>query len=201
MNERAIQLLEEALNLLRESVPTRDTSPTTVVENPVSKLVWGSKVSEVFKDRVKWIAADLGFNPNWLMAAMAFESGETFSASVKNAAGSGATGLIQFMPSTAKGLNTTVKDLAALSPEDQLKFVYKYFLPYKGRIKSLDDLYMAILWPSAIGKPPEYKLFIRGGVTYRQNAGLDRDKNGYVSKAEAAAAVRAKYERGKDYLG
>lgn len=41
------------------------------------------------------------------MAAMAFESGETFSPSIKNAAGSGAVGLIQFMPSTAKALGTS----------------------------------------------------------------------------------------------
>lgn len=191
---RLVQLLEEALNLLRDT-------PATTVQDDGTKLVWGRKVSQVFKDRVEWIASELGFDPNWLMAAMAFESGESFRPDIKNAAGSGATGLIQFMPTTAKNLGTSVQSLSKLTAEDQLKFVYKYFVPYRGRIKSLDDLYMAILWPAAIGKPADYKLFIRGGVTYRQNAGLDRDKNGYVSKAEAAAAVRAKYERGKDYLG
>lgn len=191
--QRLIELLEEALNLLRE--------PSTVVESQSPDLIWGRKVSQVFKDRVKWIADDLGFDANWLMAAMAFESGETFSPSVKNAAGSGATGLIQFMPVTARNLGTSVTELARLSAEDQLKFVYKYFAPFKDRIKSLEDLYMAILWPKAVGKEMTFDLFVKGGVTYRQNAGLDKNKDGHITKAEAAAAVRAKYEKGKAYLG
>jgi len=191
--ERLKQLLKAALDELENE--TTDTS------SPSDQLIWGRKVSTVFKDRVKWIANELGFDPNWLMACMAFESGETFSSSVKNAAGSGAVGLIQFMPSTAKALGTSCPELALLTPEDQLKFVYKYFEPNKGRINSLSDLYMAILWPSAIGKPDTYQLFVRGGVTYRQNAGLDRDKNGYITKAEAANAVRLKFEKGKEYLG
>ena len=38
------------------------------------------------------------------MAVMSFETGGTFDPGIRNAAGSGATGLIQFMPSTAAGL-------------------------------------------------------------------------------------------------
>ena len=45
-------------------------------------------------------------NPDFLLACMAFESGMSFCSSIRNAA-SGATGLIQFMPSTARGLGTT----------------------------------------------------------------------------------------------
>jgi soluble lytic murein transglycosylase-like protein len=37
------------------------------------------------------------------MACMAWESGRSFRPDVKNMAGSGATGLIQFMPTTAAG--------------------------------------------------------------------------------------------------
>ncbi len=196
-NQTVIQLLEKALEILR-GLPSE---PAAIEESSDLQLIWGRKVSKVFKERVEWIASELGFDPNWLMAAMAFESGETFSPSVRNAAGSGATGLIQFMPSTAKMLGVSTVELAKLTAEDQLKFVYRYFLPYKGRIKSLDDLYMAILWPAAVGKPSTYNLFIRGGVAYRQNAGLDSDKNGYITKAEAAAKVRAKYEKGKEYIG
>ena len=70
------------------------------------------KVSQTFKQKLVQIAADLGTNPNFLMAVMSFESGETFSPSIKNAAGSGAVGLIQFMPATAKQLGTSTQALA-----------------------------------------------------------------------------------------
>jgi hypothetical protein len=64
-------------------------------------LAWGKKVSKRFRSRVKEVAANLQTDPNFLMACMAFESAGTFSSSIKNGAGSGAVGLIQFMPSTA----------------------------------------------------------------------------------------------------
>jgi hypothetical protein len=62
-------------------------------------LSWGRKVSERFRARVYDIGHGLGLDPSDLMACMAWESGETFSPAVRNAAGSGAVGLIQFMPS------------------------------------------------------------------------------------------------------
>lgn len=153
-------------------------------------IAWGAKVSTAFRDRVWWIADELDINPDDLMACMAWESGRSFRADKKNMAGSGATGLIQFMPSTARSLGTTTDHLARMTPEDQLNFVYKYFLPWKGRLRTLSDLYMAILWPKAVGKPDDYALFT-GGVTYRQNAGLDSNKDGKVTKAECAAKLYA----------
>ena len=119
---------------------------------------------------------------------MHFETGGTFSPSIRNAAGSGATGLIQFMPSTAKGLGTTTDKLALMTAVEQLDYVARYFRPYAKRVKTLSDMYMAILLPSAIGKPENHPLF-SGGVAYRQNSGLDTDKDGKVTKAEASAKV------------
>jgi Transglycosylase SLT domain len=163
-------------------------------------LAWGKKVTAGFSKRVTEIAASLGTDPSFLMACMAFESGESFSASVKNAAGSGAVGLIQFMPSTAQALGTTTAKLAAMSAVSQLDFVEKYFHPSKGKLKSLEDVYMAILWPAAVGKPLSFVLFSKSDTKhpkrYIQNAGLDFDKDGVVTKAEAADKVRKKLEKG-----
>ncbi|HEY3473410.1 MAG TPA: hypothetical protein VGK56_02310 [Anaerolineales bacterium] len=135
---------------------------------------------------------------SWLMACMAFESAETFRADIKNAAGSGAVGLIQFMPGTAKGLGTSTAELAAMTSLQQLEYVYKYFLPYKGKLSSLSDVYMAILWPAAIGKPEDAKLWTaqERPVTYRQNSGLDANKDFTITKAEAAGKVASKLKRG-----
>jgi hypothetical protein len=136
--------------------------------------------------------------PNWIMACMAFESGESFSPSVRNGAGSGAVGLIQFMPGTAKGLGTTTDELAALTAEEQLEFVHKYFLPYKGKLIKLSDVYMAILWPAAIGRDDDAPLWNAATrpTTYRQNAGLDVNKDFTITKGEAASKVAAKLVKG-----
>lgn len=164
-------------------------------------LAWGQKVSATFRERVRWIANDLKMDANFIMACIAWESGETFSASVKNMAGSGATGLIQFMPSTAIEIGTTVTKLAAMTAEDQLNFVYKYFalmIKRRGPLVTLEDVYMSILWPSAIGKDASYVLFdkAKGPTAYRQNAGLDLDKDGRITKYEAAAHPREKLTKG-----
>lgn len=162
------------------------------------QLAWGARVSPKFRTEVISICRGFGWTPDhasWLMSCMAFETGETFSATVKNAAGSGATGLIQFMPDTASYLGTTIESLATMSAEQQLAWVEKYFQPYADRIKSLSDCYMAILMPKYVGKPDESIIFT-DGTPYRQNSGLDIDKDGKVTKAEATNLVQRKYVRG-----
>lgn len=186
----------------RRPVPAPAPAPAPVPaptpERPAARrpIAWGAKVSATFRERVWWIAETLAIDPDDLMACMAWESGRSFSASVRNAAGSGATGLIQFMPSTALTLGTTTAKLAQMSAEDQLNFVYKYFRPWGGKLKTLSDLYMAILWPKGVGQPDDYVVF-SGGVAYRQNAGLDSDRNGRVTKAECAAKLYAMRAEGR----
>ena len=154
------------------------------------------KVSAEFRERVFWIQDDLQLDADYLMACMAFETGERFTANVKNPA-STATGLIQFMEFTAKRLGTTTKALAKMTPEDQLNYVWKYFNQWpKGSLKTLEDVYMAILYPKAIGKPLSYQMFIKGDDNYAVNAGLDTNKDHVVSKAEAAAKVLEKFNKG-----
>lgn len=162
-------------------------------------LAWGARVSATFRDRVFWIGDTLRLDPDNLMACMAWESAETFRADVRNAAGSGAVGLIQFMPATAQRLGTTTGKLAAMTPEDQLNYVFKYFRPYEGRLRTLSDLYMAILWPRGVGKPESYPLFVRGRsptALYDQNAGLDVNRDGVITKAECTAKVHQKLVKG-----
>lgn len=74
----------------------------TLPNAPAGTIAWGKKVSPAFKSKVVAMAKMLNTDPNWLMAVMAFESGESFRPDIRNAAGSGATGLIQFMPATAR---------------------------------------------------------------------------------------------------
>lgn len=198
--------LEDIVIRLRQLAADIEASARVVTEPPKepdpkpSGLAWGAKVSPTFRERVEWLARDLDIGPepgkpepNWVMTWMAWESGRSFRPDVKNMAGSGATGLIQFMPATAAALGTSVEKLAAMTAEDQLNYVWKYFAPYKGRIRSLSDGYMAILWPAAVGKPESFVLWDRASkpTTYRQNAGLDTNGDGVITKAETAAKVAA----------
>jgi hypothetical protein len=159
------------------------------------EIAWGKKVSGPFKSKVISICNTLNCDPSLLMSAMAFESAETFSPSVKNKI-SGATGLIQFMPATAKGLGTSIGELAAMSDIDQLDFVGKYLRPYRNKMNTLSDVYMTILWPKAVGKPEAFVLFADPTKAYKQNAPLDVNKDGEITKGEAASKVQKKLDKG-----
>ncbi len=166
------------------------------------QIAWGARVSAEFKSKLIEIARNIGVDPNFLISAMAFETGETFNPSIRNNR-SGATGLIQFTPATAAGLGTSIADLAAMSDVDQMEYVEKYFSPYKNMLETVEDVYMAILWPAAIGKANSWVLFSKPSAQYDRNSGLDTDKDGNVTKEEAASMVRAKLlkGRGADYFG
>lgn len=161
-------------------------------------LPWGKRVNESFRSKLFEICSNLGWTENhagWLMACMAFETGRTFSPNVRNPTSS-ATGLIQFMSATARGLGTTTTALVRMSAVQQLDYVEKYFKPYARSIRSLDDMYMAILWPKGIAQPLEYILWKTGTRAYAVNRGLDSNRDGKVTKSEAAAKVRQLYHEG-----
>jgi hypothetical protein len=129
----------------------------------MASLIYEDKIPQserkAFTDKVKKISKDLEINPNWLMGVMYFESARTFSPSIQNSV-SGATGLIQFMPNTAKGLGTSIDELRQMSALRQLDYVYKYYNQNWIRPKLLKyvDLYLATLFPAALGKPDNYVL-------------------------------------------
>jgi len=129
------------------------------------------------------------------VAVMDFETRGTFSADIKNGAGSGATGIIQFLPKTAVALGTSTEELALMSRSEQLVYVEKYLDQFGSRIRGgeVDDVYMAVLYPKAIGKPDGFALFTRGTKAYEQNKGLDTNGDGQVTKFEAAAKVKSKF--------
>lgn len=187
---RTEQALDAALAAARASSPAPAADPP---------LAWGAKVSAEFRAKVRTIAARLGVPPDDLMACMAWETGRTFSPSIRNAAGSGATGLIQFMPTTAASLGTTTGALAKMTAVQQLDYVERYFQPWRGRLKNLGDLYMAILWPAGIGKPDSFVLWDRDTrpTTYRQNAGIDINRDGKITRGEALAKVTGLLDEGR----
>jgi hypothetical protein len=173
--------------------------PTEESRRDLTRYAFDNVLPTDFIAKVVEISRVISIDPNHLLACMAFETGERFKSNTVNRI-SGATGLIQFMPITAKSLGTTCDELERMTELQQLDYVLKYFYPYRGRLKTLSDVYMAILWPAAIGKPEDFVLFTRNdsrrALAYKQNAGLDLDKDGNVTKAEATAKVVAKLKKG-----
>lgn len=70
-------------------------------------------------------------------------------------------------------------------------------LPFTGKLKTVDDTYTSILWPAAVGQADSYVLFSKPTAAYTQNSALDKDRDGHVIKAEAAAEVRNRLKAGR----
>ncbi len=157
--------------------------------------LWSSWVPSVtvpahLQAKLNEVAANIEVNPKYLAAVIDFETGGSWDPSVRNAAGSGGTGLIQFMPDTAADLGTSVDTLATMSAWDQLDYVQAYLMPYRGSLHTLDDTYMAVLYPLAIGQSSQYVLFAQGSIAYDQNQGLDLNGDGAITKGEAVERLR-----------
>lgn len=158
-------------------------------------LAWGGILTPEERAALLAVAREVGCDPSHLAAVIAFES--RWNPAAVNAS-YGATGLIQFLPSTARNLGTTVEDLAGMTRVEQLAYVLAYLRPYAGRIGTLSDLYMAVLRPTAIGKPDDFALITtEEGKAYTANKGLDLDANGQITKAEATAIVARRLDEGR----
>ena len=145
------------------------------------------RIDAPFLNEVNRVAEGIpGIDSTDLLRIIGFETIGSFSPSEKSRTSS-ATGLIQFLESTAEGLGTTTAELAAMSREEQMKFVEAYLKPYKNRIKNFGDLYMAIHYPRGIGKDDDYVLYRRGSDAYDANKSLDISKDGTVTRREAIA--------------
>ncbi len=150
----------------------------------------------VFEQAVGVISGSLEINPSWLMMVMWSESrlnaqavnkqqGDTEDPLARSS--KRATGLIQFMPDTAIRLGTTNKALYSMNAIDQLHYVYKYFKPWTGKMKSYFDLYLVTFFPAAIGKPDDYVLQtgkLSAATIAKQNPFFDVNKDGKLTVGE-----------------
>ncbi|WP_336666946.1 hypothetical protein [Enterobacter mori] len=99
------------------------------------------------------------------------------------------------MSNTARSLGTTTNELAGMTSVEQMDYVEKYFKPYTGKIKTIEDVYMVRFCPRAVGKPNSYILYDEGR-SYKDNKGLDLNKDNAITKYEAGFKVREKLKLG-----
>ncbi len=104
--------------------------------------------TESFSAKVKEVSHELQVPPAWMMAVMKAESG--FNPKVRNKKGSGAVGLIQFMPAVAQELQVSPSELSGMEAHDQMAYVHKYLQQVRsryGEYQSLTALYLVSLYP------------------------------------------------------
>jgi hypothetical protein len=152
-------------------------------------------------------AQSLGIEPDWLATIISFETGGSFSpaqpnmwalknAQKKNVPYQGAMGLLQFMPDTAERMGTSTDALREMTFSEQMVFVYRYLETYAHRIDSLEDCYLAVFYPAALGQPDSFPVGQADGsrwqrAVYEQNKGLDVNHDGTIRKREITATIRA----------
>jgi hypothetical protein len=147
-----------------------------------------------FEREVKKVAEKLEVPPEWLMSVMYSES--KFDAGIANHRGSGAVGLIQWMPATAKDFGTTTDKIKNMTHVEQLDYVYKYLHRVRSKYRnfeSLTDLYLAILYPRALEGDFCYALYASPSTAYKQNSGLDENQDGIVSVKDIDSRMKRIY--------
>ena len=169
-------------------------------------MAWSKKVSAEFTQRIINWCAIKGFDPmspHWLMACMHFETGGTFSPSIQNGAGAKAFGLIQFMEGAAKDLNVPLDVIRKMDQLTQLDLVFKYFefwMRAGKRYTQLEDFYLTIFYPAAVGKKADEVLFDSTSPkflkAYTQNKGFDVNKDGKITVGEICTKIYDTYYKG-----
>ena len=149
-------------------------------------------LSEGFYNKVVEISKRIGCDPNDLMGLMYSESG----LDSRKSNSIGATGLIQFLPSTAKSLGTTCAALKAMSPEQQLVYVEKFIRMNKRQAGIRGEqrigrgtLYALVFLPA---RANNNVLTQRGENYYDKNTPLDVDNNGSITKSDLNARICSK---------
>lgn len=107
----------------------------------------------------------------------------------------GASGIIQFMPTTAKALGISIEDIRKMTVSEQLPWVDKYLTKIKGsrEFTSFLDLYFAVFYPRGIGQPHDYVIGSEVSEAYakkirEQNKGIDKagDNDGLLTPSDIA---------------
>ena len=135
----------------------------------------------------------LELNPQFIEAVMSIESG--FRPFARNPT-SKSTGLIQFMPQTAKQLGTTVDELFVMTAEQQLPFVERFYKPWTGKLKSPGSYYMATFLPNHVGAPLDRVLSVEGEKIYDQNKVLDSNQDGVLTVSDVHAVINRRVQSG-----
>ena len=194
MSANLVKLSSAAQEALGEELfPTPSADDSTI--SAAGEILKGSALlrNTDFQNKVRDIADKLGVEANDLISLFGLETGGKYDPSIQNSIG--ATGLIQFMPRTAKGLGTSVDALARMSALQQLDYVYKYLDRGAKPYKDVTDLYMQIFYPRARSEEEDFVIGSERSDRYaklvaKQNPYFsNRGAKEYITKADVVAKV------------
>ena len=148
--------------------------------------------SPEFITRIQEVASRLQTDPNWLLTIMQLESGITPDA--QNPQGK-ATGLIQFMPATAKALGTSVDALRSMADYEQLEYVEAFYRKYTGKLRGPGDVYMVTFYPSMAFRDSGTVIAKKGEPVYDQNSGLDTNKDDILTVGDVESKAQNAYSK------
>ncbi len=146
-------------------------------------------ISSELADLVVSTAAAVQADPGHLAALINYETAGTWSPSVKNP-NSSATGLIQFLESTAQDLGTSTAQLATMTAVEQMAYVQAYLVGKAktyGPLSIESDLYMSVFYPKAIGKGLDYEF--NSSVTAVNASNTTRDYFDAVNRKRKLGAL------------
>lgn len=167
------------------------------------------------KELIEAAAIQLRVAPSDLYTVIHFETAGTMSPTICNAIVNGkqrsierkdipsgghiiAMGLIQWTLATLKDMpryhaNTpqTFADLAKLdfAAQLQLAVVYLEHQLRHAEQRDLSALYLAIFWPAAINYDDDAIITEKGRLSFEQNKGFDRDKDGAITRGEIVRSI------------
>jgi len=136
------------------------------------------------------VASRLQTQPAWLLNVMASES--LFNPAARNPLpGQTASGLLQFIEATARRMGTTTEAIRRMSPLDQLRLVERYLEPFKGRLNTLPDVYMAVFRGSIVEGGDEAVVVdsSKKPRVYALNRSIDLDNDKRITKGELGLAA------------
>ena len=184
---------------------------TTTSSDIGNRLIYGrvgvqgedASQQQEFRTEVRKLGQSLGISPNWIMAVISCES--SFNPQARHDS-SGAVGLIQF---TNAGWTSTFQSkygrnknvILSMTAAEQVKGpITDYLNQYKGRYKTMGDVYMAVFSPAFIGKSSDTIMYSSPSKAYIQNPGMDRAHKGYITVGDVWFRVENEFRKGKAYM-
>lgn len=174
--------------------------------------------SATFFPKLIQVAERLETSPDLLTAVMLMESGlnpqaqnTAFPFYVNGRLDGYATGLIQFIPSTARALGTTTAKIYAMTGTQQLDLVERYYAPYKGKLNTIYALYMVTFLPAHLKDIDNDKVVLGTGIGIapteirRMNPGFDQiphgNGDGVITVGEFKNFIRNKFKAYPEITG
>lgn len=168
----------------------------------MTSLIHTKDIDALFFPKLDEVATELGASPEDMLAVMYSESGcraDAHNDNPKNLPPEkrwNASGLIQFMPATLHGLGWTLGHAAfrRLSATEQLPWVRRYYVAYKGHLGSVGGLYVATFLPALVkyAGDPAFVLTAKNGPlgwAYAPNSAFDANKDYAITVGELEDAV------------